>query len=185
MEILDIFQIIKVPMTVAHVLSVVLGMGAALVSDALFSFYAKDKKLNETEIYTLSILSKIVFYGLILITITGAFIFLSDVEKYTHSTKFLVKMSILFVLLINGYFLNKIIWPHLSDDNFFIVDDKRNIRRLAFACGAISVISWLAVCSLGVIDSIKYNYPTIMFSYLILTIFGILFALVVERLELN
>ncbi len=185
MEILDIFQLIKVPMTIAHVLSVVLGMGAALVSDALFSFYSKDKKLNETEIYTLSILSKIVFYGLILITITGTCIFLSDIEKYINSTKFLIKMSILLVLLVNGYFLNKIVWPHLINDNFFVADDKRNIRRLAFACGAISVISWLAICSLGVIDSIKYNYPTVMFAYIIFTILGILFALVVERFEFN
>jgi hypothetical protein len=46
----------KIPLTVLHVLSVVLGMGAALVSDFLFNFYTKDKALSKTEISTLHIL---------------------------------------------------------------------------------------------------------------------------------
>lgn len=185
MDIQEIFQFIKIPMTIAHVLSVVLGMGAALVSDALFSFYSKDRDLNSTEISTLSILSKIVFYGLILIALSGVGLFLSDIERYTHSTKFLAKMSILAILLINGYFLNKIVWPHLLNRNFFIADEERGVRKLAFACGAISVVSWLAICALGVLDSIKYDYSIVMLAYAGITIFAILVALVVERIELN
>lgn len=185
MDIQEIFQFIKVPMTIAHVLSVVLGMGAALVSDALFSFYSKDRELNDTEISTLSILSKIVFYGLILIALSGVGLFLSDIEKYTNSVKFLAKMSILSILLVNGYFLNRIVWPHLLSRNFFVADEERGVRRLAFACGAVSVVSWLAICALGVMDSIKYDYLMVMLAYAGITIFAILVALIMERIELN
>lgn len=185
MEILEIFQQIRTPMTILHVLVVVVGMGAALMSDLLFSFFSKDKKLNSTEISTLEILAKIVFYSLIFISLSGIGIFLSDIDKYTHSAKFLSKMSILAILLINGYVLNKYIWPHLLNRNFFTLKKERNIRRLAFVCGSISVISWLAVLGLGVLDTLAINYTTTILAYLFAISVGSLIALVVERVELN
>ena len=185
MEVIDIFQMIKIPATVVHVIAVVLAMGAALTSDILFSFFAKDKDLNPTEISTLSILSKIVLGGLIIVGLSGAVLFLSNIEKYSHSAKFLAKMSILAVLLINGYVLNKYIWPHLLKKDFFIAESERNTRRIAFACGAVSVISWLSICTLGVLDRLPISYTVIMSMYLAVIIFGIFVALVIEKRELN
>lgn len=185
MEVTEFFQSIKTPATVVHVIGVIFGMGGALVSDVLFSFFSKDKKLNQTEISTLSILSKLVLYSLIFISLSGIIIFLSDTGKYLDSAKFLAKMSILFVLLINGYFLNKYIWPHLLNKNFFILKKERNIRRLAFICGAISVISWLSVCALGIIDSLDASYLFIIFLYMITLIFSIVVSLFVEKKEFN
>lgn len=185
MEIIEFFQNIKIPATVVHVIAVVFGMGAALVSDVLFSFFSKDKKLNSTEISTLEILASVVFYSLIFIVLSGLFIFLSDMEKYINSAKFLAKMSILLVLLINGYVLNKYIWPHLLNKKFFTFKKERNTRKLAFVCGTISIISWLAVCTLGVLDSIKMSYLAIIFTYLPIIFFGIIISLIVEKKELN
>ncbi len=185
METIDIFQYIKNPAIVVHVLSVVLGMGAALVSDILFNFFSKDKKLNETEISTLSILKNIVFYGLILIVLSGGVIFLSDVEKYASSEKFLAKMSILLVLLVNGYILNKYVWPRMLREEFFTSVAERNTRRVAFACGAVSVISWVAVCTLGVLNRLAMSYQFIIASYLAIIAFGVFVALIIERKELN
>jgi hypothetical protein len=185
MNIIEFFQFIKVPVTILHVIAVVFGMGSALVSDILFSFFAKDKKLNPTEISTLTILKKIVFYSLILIFISGIAIFLSNIEKYTHSTKFMAKMTILFVLLINGYVLNKAVWPHLLGKKFFIIKKERNMRRIAFVCGAVSVISWLAVCALGVLDKLSFSYFFIVSIYLTIILIGIVTSLIVEKRELN
>ncbi len=178
----EFFQEIKIFSTIVHVISVVLGMGSALVSDLLFSFFSKDKKLNSTEIKTLSFLSRVVLLGLIVISISGIFIFLSDSGKYMASDKFLAKMSILLVLLLNGLFLNKIIWPHLMEKNFF-QSVKNKIRTYAFACGAISVTSWLAVCTLGVLEKIKFSYIETMVVYLGVLAFAILIALIIEKLE--
>jgi hypothetical protein len=168
-----------------HVVTVILGMGSALVSDLLFSFFSKDKKLDKTEISTLSILSKVVFYSLIFITISGIFIFLSDTTKYLNSVKFLAKMSILFILLINGYVLNTMVWPHLLNKSFFILKKERGVRKVAFACGAISVISWLSVCTLGILDSLDKSYLSIISLYLLIVLFGIFISLLVEKKELN
>jgi hypothetical protein len=185
MEIIEFIQYIRMPATVVHVVAVVFGMGGALMSDVLFTFFSKDKKLNTTEISTLSILKDVVFYSLIIITLSGLVIFLSDIHKYANSAKFLAKMSILFVLIINGYVLDKYIWPHLLNKNFFTLKSERNIRRLAFVCGAVSVISWLSVCTIGVIDSLRMSYGLIIFLYMCVIIFGTIVSLMVEKKEFN
>ena len=185
MEIIEFFQDIKIPATVIHVIAVVFGMGGALVSDVLFSFFSKDRKLNTTEIFTLSILRIVVFYSLILIALSGAIIFFSDIEKYSNSEKFLAKISILLMLLINGYVLNKYIWLRLLNKNFFTLKKERNIRKLAFACGAISVISWLSVCILGILDSLDMSYILIISIYLSVIFLGTIFSLLIEKREFD
>lgn len=172
-------------MTVLHVISVVFGMGAALMSDILFSFFSKDKKLNSTEISTLSILRNIVFYGLIIICISGACLFFSDITKYSHSVKFLCKMSIMAVLLVNGYVLNKYIWPHLLNKNFLTLKRERDVRKLAFLCGAVSVISWLSVCGLGVLHKVSVSYTFLMSAYFIVIFFGVITSLLLEKKEFD
>ena len=185
MEFSEFFQNIKIPITILHILSVVLGMGSALVSDLLFSFFSKDKKLNKTELATLSILSKVVFYSLFVIVGSGLALFLANIERYLYSPKFLAKMSVLAILLINGYLLNKYVWPHLLNKNFFTLKKEHNIRRLAFACGAVSVISWISVLTLGVLNSLPMSYLAIMSAYLLIILFGVTVSLWVEKRELD
>ena|SRR3989344_514359 len=185
MEITEFFQDLKTPATVLHVISVITGMGAALMSDLLFSFFSKDKKLSRGEIATLSVLARVVLYSLVCIVLSGIFIFLTDVDKYIHSAKFLAKMSILAILLANGYFLNKYIWPHLLNKNFFTFKKERGIRRLAFMCGAISVISWLSVCTLGILDDLNMRYISIISVYALVTVCGVAISFLVEKKELN
>lgn len=185
METIEFFQYIKTPATVLHVVSVVVGMGAALVSDVFFSFFSADKKLNKTEINVLNIISKIVHYGLMIIIFSGVLIFFSDPVKYIYSVKFLSKMTILAFLLINGFVLNKYIWPHLLERNFFVAKKQMSFRRMAFVCGAVSVVSWIGVCVLGVVDSIPFTYSFTMASFSATLLFGIVSALYVERKTLN
>ncbi len=183
MEIIEFFSDIKIPMAVIHVISVVLGMGAALMSDVLFTFYGNDKKLSSMEIKTLKVLSNIVWIGLVIISMSGLGLFLSDIPKYIHSVKFLAKMSILAILLVNGYVLHKYIWKHIIARNFLVSKEKSHIRKFAFACGAISVLSWITICSLGVLDKVSISYGVLMAGYGVLIIGGVLVALLVESRE--
>lgn len=167
--------------TIIHVISVIFGMGSALVSDILFTFYSKDKKLNKTEINTLSILSKVVLISLFVIIISGLAIFLSDIDKYLNSAKFLSKMTIMVVLIINGYILNTYVWSHLLRDNFFTSRKERSVRRIAFVAGAISVVSWIAVCILGLLDTLSLDYSQIVLLYLSIVLSGSVVSLIIER----
>ena len=165
MESIAFFANIKIPMTVVHVLSVVFGMGSALLSDVLFTFYSRDKKLSHHEIHTLGILSRIVWFSLVFIILSGIGLFLSDMAKYSSSVKFLGKMSIMAVLLVNGFVLDRFIWPHLGARSFLTTQKNASLRKIAFICGAISVLSWISVCVLGVLSSVSVTYHQLMALY--------------------
>lgn len=175
------FVAAKVPFTILHVVSVVFGMGAALMSDTLFTFYGKDKKLSPGEIKTLRLLSRLVWWGLVVIAISGVGLFLSDVAKYSQSIKFLAKMTILCVLLLNGYVLHRFIWKHVIKRNFLKDQRENTMRRIDFMCGSISVLSWLSVCTLGVLDHLTLPYTTIILFYGIIIAIGITASQIIER----
>ena len=167
--------------TIAHVISVIFGMGSALISDILFTFYSKDKKLNKTEINTLSVLSKVVLISLFFIIASGFVIFLSDIDKYLSSAKFLSKMTIMIVLLINGYILNRYVWSHLLQKDFFVSKRERPMRRIAFISGAISVVSWISVCILGMLNDVTFDYYQILIFYLAIVVVSSLVSVIIER----
>lgn len=183
MELITFFASVKVPVTVLHVLAVIVGMGAALMSDILFNFYTKDKRLDGTEIRTLKILSSVVWYGLIVICLSGAFLFAGNPEKYLASHKFLAKITILAVLLFNGYMLNAFVWKRLIKPGFFTAVKESRTRKIAFVGGAISVISWLAVCALGVLDKSPASYLVIVGMYALVVVFGSIVAVILENKE--
>lgn len=180
MELIDFFQNNKIPITVVHVISVVFGMGAALMTDVLFTFYGHDKKLSPTEIKTLRVLSRVVWWGLIIIALSGLGLFVSDISRYLHSVKFLTKMSILGVLLLNGYILHTYIWHHVLKREF-LGPGRSPIRKIAFVCGAVSMISWVSVCTLGVLDTAPFSYATMLTIYGVILLFGAVVALSIER----
>ncbi len=185
MNLLTIFEFIS-PFSVAiHVLSVVCGMGGALIADLLFSFYSKDRSFSRMEINTLEILSRIVKIALYAIVISGILVFLSDVEKYIVSAKFLAKMTILVALVLNGYILNTYVWSHIlarGSKSFFAPNEKA-VRQVAFVGGAISVVSWITLFMLGTLESVPYTYMTILSLYASVVFLGAGVALMVEAFE--
>jgi len=167
-----------------HVLSVVVGMGTALVSDILFNAYIKDKKINKTEIHTLDILSTVVWLSLVFIVLSGLAIFLSDPVNYSESVKFLVKMTIVAGVIINGYVFRVMINPHLKDINFS--DDNMHhryvrLRKMSFAFGAISVTSWLSAFALGMLGDIPFSYTEAIMWYLILCFGAIVVSQIIDE----
>lgn len=181
MEITNFFSEIKTISTILHVGSAVVGMGAALMGDLLFNFYSADKKLNRTEIKTLDLLSTIVWFGLLALALSGIMLFLSDPARYMASEKFMAKLTILAVLVINGFFLSKKIWPRLIKAGFLTDKKERRTRRIAFACGTISVVSWVSVLVLGILDRAPLPYPYLIGIYVFILFCGINVALRIEK----
>ncbi len=181
MQPVEFFVENKTFFTVIHVLGAVIGMGSAIISDLLFNFYSKDRNLNDTEKSTLRFLSNVVWIGLVFIIASGIALFLSNPERYMESQKFISKMIIMVILLANGIFLHKIVSPHFDDKGLLKFKNRRGIRQIAFACGAISIISWFIVCILGVISSIPYTFVQFILAYLIFTLCGIFVSLVIEK----
>ena len=168
---------------IIHVLSVIVGMGAALISDILFNIYIHNKKKKKNENQTLQILSDIVWVSLCFIVASGIALFLSDPMTYGYSVKFLVKMTIVGVIIINGYLFWHLIHPSLEKINFTDTNIHHKyvkLRKLSFVLGAVSLFSWLSAFVLGMLGNISLTYLEAIAGYILICFGGILFSQVVE-----
>lgn len=167
-----------------HVLAVVVGMGSALFSDALFNRFIADFKIDKLEHHLFSVLSKIIWISLFVMLVSGTAIFMSDVASYSGSDKFLAKMTVVLLIILNGFFFKICIDPSLRKIDFSDTNKQHKyvkLRRLSFAFGAVSVVSWLFACGLALYKGSHFSYSTIMLVYTGLVAVGVLCSQILER----
>jgi len=172
---------IKPLLVIFHVLSVVVGMGSAIVADLICFRYGYHKVLSRQTVGTVRFLSHVVTFALLAILGTGFLLFLSDVERYSASVKFLTKMSIVGVLTINGLLLHRLIFPHLGDENVLTSKKSRGVRKLGFALGAVSVASWIGALSLATLPSIPISYALAIQVYIAILAIAVFISLILEH----
>lgn len=153
---------------VLHLLGVALGAGGAFVSDALFLSSVKDQKISHTELRFLMIASKVVWTGIVILIISGIGIVLLDPEHYLSSSKFLTKMSIVGIIILNGIVFHTVHLPRIARHagaHFPSSDEFMRKKWLMVASGAISISSWTFALILGALSSVPYSYSTLMTVY--------------------
>jgi len=165
---MEFFAEYKTIWTILHLLGVVVGFGAAITADTLFFKFLKDLKLSKGELDVMSWVSKVVWIGLSIILLSGILLFLSNVQGYLASSKFLIKMFIVLFIALNGTLLHFYIKPRLKliDWESAKHDKKRRIRKISFAAGAVSFNSWMLALILGVLDSIPIKFSVALLLYL-------------------
>lgn len=168
---------------IIHVFSVILGMGAALISDYLFSAFASDFKINKFEHATFRKLSRLVWVSLYAIVFSGIGVFLSDIAKYAHSDKFLTKMTVVFVIIINGYLMKRVLEPVLHKLRFDadFTFHKITLRKKAFILGAISGASWLSAFVLAMLKNLPHTYFEMLSVYGLVVLGAIIMSQIVEK----
>jgi uncharacterized membrane protein len=163
----------KIVLIVLHALAAAIGLGAATVSDIFFFRFLKDYRISQNEHEMMETLSNVIWFALGLIVITGIGLFIPKTAVLLVSSKFLIKMVVVGVLIINGVFLNLMISPKLMLITFEeVVDNRVNdlhiLRRLSFALGAVSISSWYLVFILGLLPSIPISFHTALLVYLLI-----------------
>lgn len=168
---------------ILHILAVTLGMGGALITDILFFKFLKDYKITEEENSVMNTLSEVIWFALLLLVISGIGIYLPKIAMYNATPKFLAKMSIILVIIVNGFFLNKLIAPHLLNIRFVgnLDDNLGKKRKLSFAFGAVSMISWITSFVLAMLKNIPQTYIQLMGIYVGLLIVGIVGSQIAEK----
>ena len=168
----------------AHLFGTLLGFGGAIISDVFFMKFLKDFKISANESDTLKTLSQIIWFGLGIILISGLMLFLSDAERLSQSAKFLVKMVVVAVIIVNGFTLNIIIAPRLTSIPFgalkFEEKKIRNLRRLAFALGAVSATSWTSAFILGLMRTSPASFNTLLATYLVILLLAVILSQLFE-----
>lgn len=154
-----------------HLLGMVLGLGGTTIIDFMIFHFMRNFKITAPEAVIMHLISQIIIIGLFFLIISGIAIFLTDVDGYLASDRFLMKMTTLVVVIVNGGVLNLYVAPHMEKLSLqpSDLDKDRKFKKIAFAVGGISMISWYSAFFLAMIKDLSYfNYSTLLIAYLIL-----------------
>ncbi len=173
----------KIFLLTAHILGTVFGLGGASIADLLFFRFLRDYKISSKESDILSFLKNIILSALLLIIVSGIGLFMTDIEKYSNSGPFLVKMIIVSIVTINGFALHIVVAPHLLRLNFHHHKKRyQRWRKIAFMLGGISVCSWYSSFLIAMLKSKLTQSFTILFGgYLVILIITIILSQFIEQ----
>jgi len=176
----------KTVIAVFHALSAALGMGTVIVTDVFFMKFLKDYKISASEADILDTLSQIVWFALGVLVLTGVGLFLPTTAEYLVKTKFVAKIIVLGVIIVNGVLLNLFVAPKLvkisfGEDSVDHPHQMHHLRRLAFAFGAVSIVSWLSVFILGSLRSLPLSVGQILLIYIIIVLCAVIGSQLFER----
>jgi len=169
---------------ILHILGVVIGAGGAFAGDAMFFSSIRDKKISHTEMRFLKLSSTMVWTGIGIIVLSGIAIFLSDIDHYFHSAKFLAKMTIVAIIIINGVIFHSIHLPRLhrhAESHFPSSDEFIRKTPYLIMSGAISLVSWLSAFVLGFLEHPPFTYIEILGIYGIVLIIAISIGLMTKQ----
>ena len=149
------------------------------MSDGIFLLSIKDHKITNTEKKFMDFGSKIIWIGLALLVFSGLLLFILNPESYLASSKFLAKMTIVGILILNGFLfhmfhipqIQRHIHAHLPSSDTFM-----RISSLLFISGIISILSWVSALILGALHTVPFSYASLMSLYFTLLFLGILIS---------
>jgi len=179
---------------VFHLLGVAFGLGGATVSDVLFIKSLKDEKITPTERRLLDGASDVIWVGIVILLISGSYMFWANWDVLTSQGRMLAHVSIAGVIILNGLFLNyyimpKIVyWSYEKEHNEKLVSEYRRIRKIAFMSGAVSITSWWTTLLLGFGRRFifpPFSYGELMGMYFLIVVFAILVVMFVENFSWN
>ncbi|MBI2639563.1 MAG: vitamin K epoxide reductase family protein [Candidatus Sungbacteria bacterium] len=171
-----------------HILGVALGLGGATITDIFFFKFLKDFRISDWEAEVMHTLSQVIWFSLAILVLGGIGLYLPEAHEFNQSPKFLLKMVVVSVLVVNGAFLNLFIAPKLIHISFGQKHDHeagelRRIRKFAFALGAISIASWYSAFLLGFLPrGVFPEFWTPLFGYLLIVGAGVATSQLLERL---
>lgn len=168
-----------------HVLGFALGIGGAFTTDVLFFRFLKDLRISRWEASIMKALSKVLWLGVTLLLFSGAWLFSMDTETYLNSARFLAKMTIVLIIILNGTILHFYFSPHLHKVSYKGHPERIRrdtpIRIGAFASGAISMTSWLFALGIAWVKWQDVPYLAYIGAYLLALAFAISISLIIDK----
>ena len=183
--VIEMLARLKTVSLILHLIGVALGVGAATISDIFFFRFLKDFRISKFESEILHMLSQVVWLGLGILVLSGVGLFLPEIAQFGASSKFLTKMIIVLVIITNGVLLNLYVSPRLLDISFgqqhhHHAGELRQFRKIAFAAGSISLLSWYLTLILGALRSIPISLTQALGIYIAMLFIAISTSQIVE-----
>lgn len=179
---------LKTVYLILHVFGAILGAGGAFASDAMFFSTIKDGRFDKEELRFMKLGSKLVWAGLLVLVVSGILLVTTDPERSLSSSKFLVKMTIVGVIILNGFIFHLIHIPHIHGHlELKFADSPTFMKRAPFilASGALSMVSWISTVILGMLRAIPYSYIQILSFYLVAVLIAVTFSILLKKVIFN
>lgn len=131
----------------AHIAALVFAGGLAVTMDrGTLRAFRGPAEFRWRQLEELDRAHRTVITGLVLSVITGVLLFTADLETYFTSPIYWTKMSLIALLLINGYVMTKTESRIRNTPN---ADDEPGWKRLRATAG-LSIVLWFAIAFVGV-----------------------------------
>jgi uncharacterized membrane protein len=169
-----------------HLFGLAIGLGGATMADMFFFKFLKDLRISDREAEVLRGMSQIIWLGLAILVISGVGLVMTDPLFYFTSARWVMKMVVVAVIIVNGAFLNLYITPklvHISfgDPHQHSTGELRRDRRLAFALGAVSASSWYSAFILGLLPFSPAGFGPLLLLYLAILLVAVTGSQIIER----
>ena len=158
-------------MLTVHLLGLVLGLGGAIIIDVMIFHFLRNFEISTREAVIMHLLSQMIVLGLILLVVSGIALMFTDLHGYLENPRFLMKMTAVGIVSLNGAVLNLYVAPKMELISLREEDRESNqtLVKASFIVGAVSAISWLTVFFLAMIEILEtFSYVTLLVSYLLL-----------------
>lgn len=181
------FITLKTVYLIAHVFGAIFGAGAAFTSDAMFFNSIKDGKIEKKELDFMKLGGKLVWTGVVILVISGILLVSTEPTKYLASTKFLAKITIVGIIILNGVIFHALHLPHIYKHlDIELLQSESFMKKANFVLisGAISTTSWISTVILGMLKTVPYSFTQIFSLYLIIVFIAIISALSLKKIAL-
>lgn len=140
-----------VSLHILHVFGVIMALGAVLVTDAVNAFMHLHPERADYTAKTAPVFSLMIWLGFLIIAVTGVLLYLMH-PVLVLDRMFQVKMFIVFVVFLNGVFLNIWVTPkfqELSSEWSRRTDRVKDFEKVAGITAAVSAVGWISLFVMG------------------------------------
>ncbi len=160
---------LKTLIVYAHLLAACVAVGVLLIQDLALA-KSKGSRLSELAIKELTKSADIMFIALVVLWISGLALvlvgYIDNPQQYLLNEKLWAKFTVVSVLTLNGIALHYFSFPRMISSRGLL--GQPAIEQILMALtGAISTVSWLFACYLGIARNWNYtvDYSFVMFIY--------------------
>ncbi len=162
-----------------------IGVGGSTITNIMFFKFLKDFKISAEEFDVLKVLTQVTLVALLVVIIATTTLYFTDVQMI-DSVTLLITINFVMVVAVVELILNFWIGPNLVDISF----DKKHkqlpsnlsrVRRLAFALGAISLVSWFALLVFNTLRDINFDLYVVISAYSFFVICAVIISQLIDQ----
>lgn len=173
-----------------HAIAAAIGVGAVTITDVFFFRFLKDYRISHDEAAIMRVLSDVIWFALGLLVLTGIGLFVPESGALLVKAKFVMKMLIVLVLIVNGIILNLVVHPRLVEISFGErpvghPGELHFLRKLAYALGGVSIVSWYSVFILGSLRNVPLGFEVLLGIYAALIVVAVAASQYLDHLMTN